>query len=552
MRRFRQHQRLTADAVNGLMSSTEANRPMLQDGVSATTRGWNHSSRRDEQVGATVIAHLDVVQASATTLRVYGGSWWVNAGNRNDIAGMGEQVKLSTDVGTSENISKYKTITVSGSGTTKYVYVALNAPFDPTTLAAGFDTLSNIDVDSIPQTSLILAAVTLDASGNISKVERYWFGGDYSNIQLSPDGDSIGFTSGSATFEELQIAGWSGAGSEQPAVDDKFLFQDATDGGTGYADITALGAALVDLWQGSPPWFENWSELDDTSGDPTSIGDAYIPVTIGNLLTLTDAIPSGISGPWWVLGNADTTGAYGAVIGDGNQDTVIDLDNKELEDGATGVAVDWGNGHLHDGVPVVVDWFDQQLRDLVGTATVDWDARQFDGDDWTFLSGTICKSDDPAGGTAADTGSVQLQGGFSAKDECWVGAGTLSSHLMPAVSGYAFTARDSSSLEQADLVSPSSWAARFYDGSNRVVIIGDIGNSCGLSVEDSSTIAVKLADGTYAANAIVGRINSAEGFSDAGNAGQDVANWFGGGILTGSPTAKLVSALNPGDTVLVI
>ena len=79
-------------------------------------------------------------------------------------------------------------------------------------------------------------------------------------------------------------------------------------------------------------------------------------------------------------------------------------------------------------------------------------------------------------------------------------------------------------------------AGLFVDGTNTVQL-----------ADGAANYGVDVTEGSGGINVHVGAQ-----YCHGDVAGVTVANWFGGGILTGTPTEKLVSALNPGDKVLVL
>ena len=259
-----------------------------------------------------------------------------------------------------------------------------------------------------------------------------------------------------------------------------------------YTNIADLSTALQ-AYLGIT-WVDRWRDLIDTVGDPTLAGNAgYIPIVSdqggGNYkLELVSGGP-GTTGPWWKLGNTVTADAYGQLIGDSTQALVIDLDNRRLEDGG-------------------------------GNWTCDWDAREFDGADWTFLAGTICKAEDTTAVSANDTGSIQCKGGINFQKLSGGTDGTRSVDLLADGTGLtAFTAAiaaKSTSVE-AIIAVANGWGlygkAGTYEG-----YVGDSLNAAAGYFTDSASIA-KLCDGTYAVNAAVGDIRTAGVYYKGANPG---------------------------------
>jgi len=407
--------------------------------------------------------HLKVTMGDDDThIKVLGGS------RIRDVAGVNTRTQLAGDGGLAPTVDLFKTETISSS---VFVWVYLDDALIPTTLTV--NTGAAYPVPDNDGEKLLLAFVTWDGA-KITAIEQYWTGGDWRDEWIVTDGLSLGYNAA----KKIEIAGWTGATGEAPVAADRFLFQDDTDDGTGYATGTQIAALIQSIWSGSPvAGITSWAGLTDTTGDPTDGGvDGYLPFVTGGSLVLTDLAASG-AGPFWVKG-ATEADCYGEAIGNDALQKVIDLDLEQLNIAAGNVTLNWNAQQLLEGTG--------------GTMTLDWLARQLDGADWSVLASTIFNV---LNTTAAGdgVGSIVNSGGYSGLDGMHVAAATV------AVAGV------------------------FLRGTREAYLC--TAQSGGEFIETGSNNTVSLANASNAIDAVFGAINAnaTSGFAVGGIAG---ANQF--------------------------
>jgi len=202
------------------------------------------------------------------------------------------------------------------------------------------------------------------------------------------------------------------------------------------------------------------------------------------------------NGPWWLKGGT-VAECFGEAIGNDDADLVINLDTQEL----------W---KAQENTPSL-DWAQELLYSLDGTQVMDWDNRQFDGADWTFLAGTICKVEEPAGATAANEGGIQMLGGYSWQAQSYgediIGGtvftlSTLAPSIGSAAVDCALYAHDGT---REVWLSDELNCVAAYDGTY-FAFLCDSANG-GAVVGQDGTQEGRIADTTYAFNAITGGIN---------------------------------------------
>ena len=406
----------------------------------------------------------------------------------------------------------------TGISETKYVYAYLDVSLRPVVLTVVFMT-------SIPQTDAqnqlrAIGKITWDpVLGRIGKVENY-HKGIIQNFFCKPGNRSIDYSTISPYDDCLQWRQW-----DNPDTLDRYTLEDADMFGVRddsdillrYIRADELAEWMAAYVSGGGSWpFKYWSDLLDTVGDPLDNNKlGYIPIVtdqdpgpgVNTKLELVSGGPGG-SGPWWKLGNLVPGDAYGSVIGDGSAATVIDLVQRILTDPG--------------GVTASVDWANRQLWESTGSGwTQDWDTREFDGEDWTFLSGTICKAADTTPVTTNDTGSIQCKGGINFQKLSGGTDGTRSVDLLADGTGLttfiAAIAATSTSVE-AIIAVGGGWGlygrGGVYEG-----YVGDSWNSAAGYFTDSANT-TKLCDSLWGINVIAGDCNVGAG-----------GDYYHGGIL---------------------
>jgi len=393
-----------------------------------------------------------------TSIKVHAG-YWIRWANGHD-----HWVPLTTDSGTSGDPDDYYTLT--GITSTKLILAKLSKAassssneanaLDPDTLE--ITTAASIPVDDDYFEYFPLGVVT--ASGGVITNVRNYHTGVIGNYMAILDGNSLNY--GEDRTEQIYDWDVAASGGSMP-TDALIPYHNDINDDLLYADQSDFGDWIAEYFNNGGTWpYQEWSELLDTVGDPeVSWNEGYIPVVThqGDSTFKLELIDPDLMGNWWKLdGNYDE--AYGPEIGNsGGADKVIDLDAEQL-------------------FPAGYAW------------TLDWDARQFDGDDWTFLAGTVAKVADTTAATANDTGALQVKGGINAQDTCYFDDGTYVVEL---------------------LSSGESSAGYFYESPFQVYICGqgsglfawdgDYGVRLANQVEagnfQSSTETVRLATASY-------------------------------------------------------
>ena len=235
--------------------------------------------------------HLECKVTGASQVTIRGGTNYTFAG--------GDLVITNLATAGAEYTGTADLAVPAGTGT-RYVIVTKDDALNPTTWTASVSASAPSAADRTVMQIAHFAATDGAVSG---KLYQDWQGGNVCEFYLAPDGKSLSYNSS----DQLQAVDYANSGDTAPAADDRFWFHDI-DG-----DTMVLGATpqqiveAVSDWSGvdmssNPPTLY-WSDLQDTSGDPTSIGDGYIPVTTSNVLTLTAKASVG----FWVTGGDKTT-----------------------------------------------------------------------------------------------------------------------------------------------------------------------------------------------------------------------------------------------------
>ena len=215
---------------------------------------------------------------------------------------------------------------------------------------------------------------------------------------------------------------------------------------------------------------------------------------------------------YWTLGgtyNGDPDGCWGQSIGresspgPSTASLAIDLANSKLHDSIEVLSVDWGNRLLtdslgntsakygtrqliySDALTTSLDWEDSLLNNDVGTETLNWKNRQLNttAGDWNVTATNHFLIANVDAATAVDTGSLQMQGGFSFKKRAFGSDGTFEVSLVDSSNGRAFYAID------------GAQTATLCDGSEAAAFTSPIGGT------------VLIANATYALDARVGDLN---------------------------------------------
>jgi hypothetical protein len=300
--------------------------------------------------------HFKIEAKGPNAIKVLGGS------RIRDVAGQDVRVPLTGDGGDSPTVDLFKSVTIIAS---VYVWLEFDDALNPAALTV--NTGAAYPTPDTAGEKLVLGFVTWDAvEGEITDIEQYWTGGDWRDQWEVYDDASLNYSAA----KESQVYGFATASSEliTDYLNDLILFKDDGDGKMAYTSLTQFADAIETYWDGLPTFPFQWYDLSDTVGDPENAAYAnFIPIVTDQgggvyKLELLDGSAGSGNGPWWKLNNTAASEAYGQLIGNPSQQTVIDLLNQRLTvaGGAT--------------------W------------TLDWSARQFDGADWTALAGTILKS----------------------------------------------------------------------------------------------------------------------------------------------------------------
>lgn len=443
--------------------------------------------------GPKGLYHFKIRASDTDEIQVLGGSHRLIIGD--DIT----RTPFSGDAGDAPTVDLFRTVTITEN---VYVYIELDDILNPNTLTVGTSNdAAGYPVAAGDGAKLVLGYVTFNAvTSKITAIEQYWTGGDWEQTWAETDDASTEYKG-----NVIQILDWDIAASTQ--IDnynaDLIVYKDDADGEANYTSMTDFSTALVAYWGTLPTLPFAWSELSDTSGDPTVVGDGYIPVTVSNLLTLVDGSAEG-NGPWWVLDNSSTAGAYGSVIGNHDQDEVIDLDNE-------------------------------QLITAGGAFTVDWNNRQFDGADWSFLAGTILKVLDTTVAASGD-GALEVTGGG------YFGAGLYVNKGGASKAGYFSDGTRTLSLcdgsqavfaydgtRGAELANGTA-AGAFGDGTDSVQMCN---GSYGVDVTDGAGINIH-SGGNYYHGAVSGASQTSPPLTIADTDGVDHTYYLRGGILCAS------------------
>jgi hypothetical protein len=448
--------------------------------------------------GLTGKHHFKIEPQGTTAIQVLGGS------RVRDVAGAMNRVPLTGDAGFAATVDLFKTVAIAAS---VYVWVEFDDALVPAALTVNTGA-AYPDPDNASE-KLVLGYVTF-VGGEITEIEQYWTGGDWRDQFEKYDGDSLSYNANNETeMLDFDTAASGTAETINNYTEDMIPFKNSADLQLAWTNMEFFSSALVGYWDSIPAYPFAWSDLSDTSGDPTNpAADGYVPFVTGNLLTLVDGGPGG-SGPWWKLGNIIPADAYGQVIGNPTQQIVIDLLNQRLT------------------VAGGASW------------TLDWAARELDGADWTVLLNTIFKSADTTVAASGD-GSIENQGGYYGAAGIYVDKG-----------GAVAAARFRTGTQVADFCDTVS-AGYLAWGNNQVTLAPA---ASAAQFQDVARVLVAC-DGTYAANA-TGSINvdAASAYYHGADQGQTAIDGgnelFGGGIFKNeaSWTFFTIQTVVPGSGV---
>ena len=234
--------------------------------------------------------HFQGLVASSQSVTVRGGTW-------DRFAGGDRNTVHLTDAGGSSGDMDDLTaaIDLSGLGNgTAYVVGTLDDILNPATLTASATTTRPAGND---HDVVIFFHVPITAGTMTGPIVQDWQGGNILDFTLVPDAKSTSYNSN----DELQAVDYENAGAATPDAADLFWYKDVD------ADIMVMGATPqsiveavgdwsgVDLVGGGAAFF--WSALSDTTGDPITDPEFYIPMTLddaGQTLELLDPATWGL------------------------------------------------------------------------------------------------------------------------------------------------------------------------------------------------------------------------------------------------------------------
>lgn len=445
--------------------------------------------------GPKGLYHFKIRASDTNKIQVLGGSHRLIIGD--DIT----RTPFSGDAGDAPTVNLFRTVTITEN---VYVYIELDDILNPNNLTVGTaNDAAGYPVAAGDGVKLVLGYVTFDAvTSKITEIEQYWTGGDWEQTWAETDDASLEYNG-----NVMQVLDFAAASNT--AIDDSFndliLYKDSADGQMNYTNLGSLADSLEDYWSGIPPTsFMYWTNLQDTKPDVafTASDAGYIPVVTNQggdnwQLEITD-LGAGAGGPFWVKG-ADEADNYGTAIGLDDSTIVIDLTNKALEDN--------------------------------GTECLTWDTTSVD-----VVAATVLKMLNTTKYTANDTGSAQCKGGINFQKQSGGTDGTRTIDLLADGTGLTlFTGAlgaKSTSVE-AILCFANGWGV-YGKGSTYEGYLGSAWMGAGGYFTDNGTSVTELCNDEYGVDVTMGAINAAGGYYDNDIAGVDIANWFGGGILTGT------------------
>jgi hypothetical protein len=428
--------------------------------------------------------HFQCEPLNKTQLKARHGEWSrISGGIRYDVAPGGDSDRDTTT-----------TLTLTGTAT-NYVLLTLDSAVAPTSATWSISTTAPSDTD---RTVKQVAHVDVSSGEFAGPIIQDWNGGNIEDIYIATDNDSVNY----ATDHELQVYDFDVASSEAITdyTNDLILFKDYGDGKMAYTTMEDFSASLIGYWDSIPAYPFAWSDLSDTSGDPTNpAADGYVPFVTGNLLTLVDGGPGG-SGPWWKLGNTLLLDAYGAVVGRTAAIKAIDLTNMRLHYA----------GNEADTTQWTIDYNLTQMKSpVVGF--------------WDILNGTYLKVSDTTVAAAGD-GSIENAGGYYGANGAFILQGGS------AQAGYF------SDLTRITKLADTISAVDARSGSYLVNLVNTVTGVAGLFSD--GTNACNIADNIYALNATAGNIHIQTGASYMVNAIQ---------VLTDQQAAIADVATPPGS-----
>jgi hypothetical protein len=433
---------------------------------------------------------FQIEKASTTSITI-------RCGRYNRYAG-GDHVALSLTKdggGTSDDMDILKTITgLNAASTTYYVHLTLNDHLNPSTLVVEDPPPTGYPTGDTTKLKFVIGTVTTNSSSVISEVQQWWTGGHIEDFYLAVDGISTEYHSD----DKLQIHAYNGGAPATTATDaanDKICFHDATTPDVRWMDTTGLANMLVGTggeWSsGNAPW-EQANAVDH--GDLAGLNDG---TDDGDHLWAWCNAGNGASGTY-----VDTyLRNFGESIGEtSGPHMVIDLTNELLVRANAQNALDWANSQL--------------LESGAAAMTLDWDARQFDGADWTFLDGTLVKmldTTDVTVGTPNNGESCYCAGGLSVNN---------------TIQADGFYLHDSTTNEWVD-----STLAADVTGNIILTAAGDVRLVASTDIDFTPTGAINW----------------------SGAPGMTITNWTSdGGVIGSSIVESAIGDLNPNDKVLAI
>ena len=213
------------------------------------------------------------------------------------------------------------------------------------------------------------------------------------------DSQQVGGTQQSLEIDTglLEIYHWHlGTPAQTPVVGDKLIFREAASKDLFYADAddvfdlvspTGWGGQIVSYFKNHNAYA--WIDLSDTANALGNAGEVVKVNAGGTALEFLDG-----NTVWWVQGG-DETNCFGTNVGDSGNNSVIDLDNLQLEFGA------W---QATDATDVTVDATSSGLSTLGG-----------------FTAVKKIYSRDVTDATATNVGSIISEGGIACEKDTWFG-----------------------------------------------------------------------------------------------------------------------------------